>query len=166
MSACSPPKPSRPQNPTPHSDGEGGSFGSACWTFGARERSCKSLCRTMASAVLDVVVSQSYRTCIQLLTLYGHIALLTFPAHAVMAMRRRKGSVPLFCAIAAAACFSLPQTDFTLVPEAGEFQELCVCLVVLALSAEGIRPQWQSESRWRRPFHRTQLGRFDCIVVD
>ncbi|CAJ1389438.1 unnamed protein product [Effrenium voratum] len=34
-----------------------------------------------------------------------------------MAMRRRKGSVPLFCALAAAACFSLPQTDFTLLPE-------------------------------------------------
>ena len=121
VSACSPPKPSRPQNPRPHSDGEGGSFGSACWTFGARERSCKSLCRTMASAVLDDVVSQSYRTCIQLLNLYGSIALLTFRAHAVMAMRRRKGSVPLFCAIAAAACFSLPQTDFTLLPEAGVF---------------------------------------------
>ncbi|CAJ1451414.1 unnamed protein product [Effrenium voratum] len=64
----------------------------------------------MASAVLDDVVSQSYRTCIQLLTLYGNIALLTFRANAVMAMRRRKGSVPLFCAIAAAACFSLAFT--------------------------------------------------------
>ena len=46
-----------------------------------------------------------------------------------MAMRRRKGSVPLFCAIAAAACFSLPQTDFTLLPEAGEFFESFVCVL-------------------------------------
>ncbi|CAE7272705.1 unnamed protein product [Symbiodinium sp. CCMP2592] len=35
-----------------------------------------------------------------------------------MAMRRRKGSLPLFCAICAAACFCLAPTNFILLPQA------------------------------------------------
>ena len=80
---------------------------------------------------------------------------------AAMAMRRRKGSLPLFCAISAAACCCLAPTNFILLPQAGEFQKLCVCLVVPAFSAKDIHPQWHTDSRWRRPVHWTQCCRFD-----